>query len=397
MKLPTFHKSLMTVEDTTEPPSHDRAAKAKRPSPLFICGAARSGTTLLAGLLDSHPKLAVFPGETYFYRTVFDRKLRGFTFLAMEATLSPGLMRLLARSTWRVLTSVSHSEIFDCLLRWSESFPPEASVSRERKIEKVIAGSNESQCFWQCYLDLYDLLSVEPIGERKFWVEKTPSTERFVHLIEAQFGNTVRYLHIIRDPRDVVASWFQRSRPVSADRMQCLLRVCHIWAFSVSLAVTNAQYCDARYRVLRYEDLVRDTDNVITLISNFLGITMDSTMRIPTRNSKPQPVNSAYAIDAGAGSISNTQIGRHPEVLSVQEVCAIEKLLGPQMDACGYSPGLQCGTGQLQMSAASRLLPYAAPLDVLRRLHVVAMQYGARQIPLVNVTKVPRPVASSER
>ena len=34
-------------------------------NPVFICGAPRSGTTLLSNLLDGHHNLIVFPVETH--------------------------------------------------------------------------------------------------------------------------------------------------------------------------------------------------------------------------------------------------------------------------------------------------------------------------------------------
>ena len=36
------------------------------PSPLFICGPSRSGTTVVLSLLDAHPDVAVAPETHYF-------------------------------------------------------------------------------------------------------------------------------------------------------------------------------------------------------------------------------------------------------------------------------------------------------------------------------------------
>src|SRR5437667_53923 len=43
--------------------------------PCFIAGQAKSGTTLVAALLDSHPELLVLPQETAYFPTVL-RKYR---------------------------------------------------------------------------------------------------------------------------------------------------------------------------------------------------------------------------------------------------------------------------------------------------------------------------------
>jgi len=46
---------------------------AVRRACLFHCGAAKSGTTLLVSLLDSHPKLLVMPQDTAYFPTVLTK------------------------------------------------------------------------------------------------------------------------------------------------------------------------------------------------------------------------------------------------------------------------------------------------------------------------------------
>ncbi|MFQ5335223.1 MAG: sulfotransferase, partial [Flavobacteriales bacterium] len=39
-------------------------------APVFICGAHKSGTSLMRSLLDSHPELFVIPFETHYFQNV---------------------------------------------------------------------------------------------------------------------------------------------------------------------------------------------------------------------------------------------------------------------------------------------------------------------------------------
>jgi hypothetical protein len=101
-----------------------------------------------------------------------------------------------------------------------------------------------------------------------------------------------------------------------------------------------------RYHPLRYEDMVRAPERVMAAVCAHLGIAMDDRLLIPTHTGEPARHNSSDMAAAGRpGEIVLSPVGRFAESLSAEEVSAIERLLGPQMEACGY-PLLRSSLGE---------------------------------------------------
>ena len=64
--------------------------------------------------------------------------------------------------------------------------------------------------YWYAFLDVFAQLSgMTPVGKR-YWVEKTPRAERFASVSDAWCREACRFLHVIRDPRDFIASYLIR-------------------------------------------------------------------------------------------------------------------------------------------------------------------------------------------
>ncbi len=321
------------------------------PRPLFICGTARSGTTLVASLLDAHPALAVFPGETYFYRLLLDRPLSQIAVQAAELLEIPALKAILAWSPVTFLSLPGRLAVEKQLRQWSQSFGERPSAADQDAGREVLGQQRRRRDHWRAFVDLHDRLAPEPSRGKRYWVEKTPSNERFVPLTERFFGGAARYLHILRDPRDVIASWVLRTNATGRDREKTVLHVCYVWAHSVVSALANMKACPGRYHVLKYEHLVQRARVVLSEVVEFLGIGMDEGLLQPTRLGVVVPSNSSYRdAPTSAGTLLDSQVGRHGEVLSAKEILLVENLIGNQMIACGY-PLVGLGTPE------RRLLP----------------------------------------
>ena len=314
------------------------------PRPLFICGTARGGTTLVASLLDAHPALAVFPGEAYFYSLLLDRLPSRLAIWAAELFELRALKEILGRYPVTKISFRGRRALEKRLVQWSPWFAANASVVSVDVIREVVRNNRGRREYWKCFLEVYDRLGDVSLRSKQYWVEKTPSNERFVVISEQLFDHAARYLHILRDPRDVIASWVLRTKVAGQDREKTVLNVCYVWARSVALALANMKACPGRYHVFKYEHLVQRPRVVLSDVVEFLGIGMEEGLLQPTRLGVVVPSNSSYPDAlASAGRLLDSQVGRHGEVLLEKEIRLVESLIGNQMMACGY-PLVALGT-----------------------------------------------------
>src|SRR5438128_164057 len=92
-------------------------------SPVFVCGPARSGTTLLMRLLDSHPDLAVLPGETYFYQDLLLQRRLSWLFVNIsEFADLPKLPQILARPPLSWFAFAARDRLRRRLVIWGRGF-----------------------------------------------------------------------------------------------------------------------------------------------------------------------------------------------------------------------------------------------------------------------------------
>ncbi len=147
---------------------------AARP-PVFIVGSPRSGTTLLRKVLDRHPALAIC-GETRFYGDVYARR-------RIFGDLSD--LRNRRRLVEQFLSTVRAKRI---------------GVDPARLRAKLLSDANSYQALFTCILEYY----TETRGKKRCG-EKTPHHAFFTETLCEWFPGAA-IIHLVRDPRDVVAS-----------------------------------------------------------------------------------------------------------------------------------------------------------------------------------------------
>jgi hypothetical protein len=224
-----------------------READDARTPPFFIVGSGRSGNTLLRALLVGHGELAI-PPESYVLGMAV-RDYRRFSFLPWKELLRIVLGRFQFYphfGTWQMDLRRVYEELEAC---------PEQERSLARLLDTVYRS-------WATRHRLHP----------SRWGDKTPINVYHLPRIHAVFPEAT-YIHMLRDGRDVVASYLNAGLYDSAGK------ACTRWVESVKLVRRFGRRLPPEHHLqVRYEDLVRDPETITRRVCAHLGISFDPRM-----------------------------------------------------------------------------------------------------------------------
>ena len=145
-----------------------------------------------------------------------------------------------------------------------------------------------------------------------------------------------KVIHLIRDPRDVVASL----RKVTIEPGLRYLNSIFTSLHSMHWAVTKGQqYTPGSYTVLKYEDLVSHPIEIVKQLCYMLEIPFEEEMldyqRFVDRTGKIWEGNSSYK--ERWNGIGASSVGKYQEELSKVEIFLTEMVCRNQLEAFGYS------------------------------------------------------------
>lgn len=212
------------------------------PMPIII-GAPRSGTTLLRLMLDAHPDLAI-PPET--------------GFLALS-------------SNWINNSDFSPRELVESISTYPTDAPtwPDFGISQEYLYNLIIKSGNFDipsgiRTFYQVY--------AERFGKPRYG-DKTPGYCYHLAAIHELLPET-RFIHIIRDGRDVALSW-RKTWFAPSQSMHGLAK-----AWKSSLESVQYQTRNNKLPVLEihYENLIRNTRSTLQEICDFIELLFNDSM-----------------------------------------------------------------------------------------------------------------------
>jgi hypothetical protein len=132
----------------------------------------------------------------------------------------------------------------------------------------------------------YLLDDLDSLGNVHRWCEKTPKNILFAEEILEYFGSEARFLHIVRDGRNVVTS----RHPGSPDSYYVPPER---WVRDVSAARDMEGH--PQFHTVRYEDVIDEPKNTLSEVFSFLGDTF------PQESLQAYPRSSQFAEDKGWG------------------------------------------------------------------------------------------------
>ncbi|HJS21928.1 MAG TPA: sulfotransferase [Steroidobacteraceae bacterium] len=285
--------------------------------PLFIVGMPRSGTKLLRGLLNRHPRVRIPSFETEFLpflvRWVETRGRpddeRSFARLHAELSRAPYFVYRNARigplpvSEWRSW----------CAGRFDAAGLFEGIVRYETHI---------------------------PHGSGVIWGDKSPGYVTHLDMIRQHFPQS-RVVHLVRDVRDYCASirkaWNKDVR-----------RAAHRWGQDVLSAHRHCVADRTHCVEVRYEDLLQSPGQALERVCAFL--------EIPFTDALTQLEQSVENIGDAKGKteIVRDNRNKYRTALSRRELESVESLGWTAMRELGYEP--QLARGQTHLGSVSLAL-----------------------------------------
>jgi hypothetical protein len=296
------------------------------PSPVFVVGAMRSGTTLLRLMLNEHPGLAI-PAESHFVAPLFRR-------------FGPDVVLDGDRLTEAVDVVAGSPE-------WQRDFG--------HTEDELRAAVGDGPLRMDELLDRVFRLEIADTGKSR-WGDKTPAYLHRVDQLVTCFP-AAKVVCIVRDPRDVYLSlsahgWVGQTTVEIAAYLNRCERKRRRW---------ERQLPAGSFRTVRYEDLVLDTEPTLRSVCTFLDLPFAGEMRAFFRNANDNVQQ--WELDIGAHNKllrppSTDDVGRWRREGSRLAIAEVEAMTGDVLDAHGYPRRLPARTGapvRLEARARTRL------------------------------------------
>jgi LPS sulfotransferase NodH len=271
--------------------------------PVFIVGCPRSGTSFLYHLLLSAGGFARFHTQM----NVFDVLEPIFGDLRSPANKKK-MMREWLRSKAFAVSGLEAAEI-------------EAKV-----MEECSNGSD------------FIRIVMEEVARKQDvdrWIDSTPTNVPHMLRISRDFPEA-RFIHIIRDARDVALSLDKRhwSRPLPWDKDRSLLAAGLYWEWIVRKGRSYGATLGPRYLEVRYEDLVEQPQSALKKIGEFLQQELDyARIQETSVGSVKKPLTS-FKEDLKDGHF--TPVGRWREKFPAAQLVWFERLVGSYLVELGY-------------------------------------------------------------
>jgi Sulfotransferase family len=251
-----------------------RADSPLRGRMIFIVGSRRSGTFWLQRIVTAHPKVAAVPSETHLF--------------------SSGIAPLFAGFQHSLRSSAKVGEVY---------VERDAALDAARDMCDVVFGA-----------------MLEPGATRI--AERTPLHVFHLPLISAIYPDA-RYIHIIRDGRDVARSIAaQEWGPAEIEEAAAE------WRAAITAAREAALPADI-YREVRYEELLREPAPVVSGLYEWLGL--------PATDDVVAEAATEAGIGANLGGApSGIGVAKWREAYSDADLAAFDRVAGGLLRDLGY-------------------------------------------------------------
>lgn len=322
---------LARREGPSLPSESDRErGQALADRPVFICGVPRSGTTLVQGLLHSHDRCLVLPSEGSFLTNLKQH----FQSVDYDDAIHRFIREWISR-----LIAINSTEAHWILGRSSDGKSPyvrfvqrflgwNISLARNTTKENICnPHSAVMLAFWS---------ESATKDSATCWADKTPYNEFHARQLLKYYPDA-KFIHVIRDPRAVIASRLRLQRRIGLkdDNLRQLLAEIRR---SLKLALKYPSLLGPdRYSVVPYERLSTSPQETMKRVAEFLNFESMPSEFQPILHGGYSVKNTSYTDDPiGSNPIYLSSLDRHQTYLRAAEQQAISAALAVHARRCDY-------------------------------------------------------------
>lgn len=212
--------------------------------PFFIIGSGRSGTTLLRNLLNQNPNIIIPPESGDSYPESFEFYVKNCRKYERQELIEETYNFYVKNPNWKY---------------WGLDIQDVLKAAKSKDV--VVYGDLIS--------NLYESFRNKYKPGATLWADKNPYMTFYMPYIKKTFPKS-KFIHLIRDGRDVVLSWKDNNLKYSN-----LEDIIDRW--NLSLEMVERFEPKSSLLEIRYEDLVTNTKVIIEQIYSFLEIPNSNT------------------------------------------------------------------------------------------------------------------------
>lgn len=270
-------------------------------TPFFIIGCQRSGTTLLRLILNAHSNIAI-PEEGTFWMPLL-RRYKNDPYKNIPNKDLKNILNYIVKNNQFKLWCIDPSPL----------------------IEKIL---NLRNCSLKNLMEMFYVYYAST-QNKGIWGDKTPSFFRMIPVLHKLFPEA-RFIHIVRDGRDLYLSW---------KKMHSLMKFISLsaieWKYKVNEIRKNLSKIPFEKSMeLKYEDLVREPQNVLKKICDFLRIDYED--KILNFWEKSHKYIGKHHSELIFRPISSKSVGKYKKELSYRNLRKYEILAQDLLKKCGY-------------------------------------------------------------
>ncbi|PZD73806.1 hypothetical protein C1752_01743 [Acaryochloris thomasi RCC1774] len=327
-------------------------------SPIFLLGSHKSGTSLLRSLLDSHSELFAAPMEMHFF------KCMGYWVDYRLQRSWPHDLSIEEKYTALINSIESRNKNKN---PYSDSVLPDAcDLDLFRSCLESSNPKTNTELFIAYVNSLYYSLTGKTLDCNIRLVEKSVENAEYAPLLSHMFSDS-KFIHIIRNPYSTIVA-LRKSKTKS----------CYPYLGGMAQSLHNSYYnlhknqlFIKNYLVIRYEDLLTSTQEVMQQIADFLNIKFSESLIQPTLLGKPWGGNSSS--NQAFQKISLSPLHTWKENITDLEIQLVNKMLLPAVQEFGY-PTLSASRSLLMPAPQEPWFNYAKNRSFLRLMGQSALE-----------------------